>query len=741
MTDKEAQLKAKLLKMKLAESDYQTRNRLDKAKSPMSKEVPFGKDKRKKSEIRDDVLDKTISEAKGTKIRPKTPTDADRARIITAKAKVNKLKTAIVKSPDKYKVPREMKHTRVDSDGPLVNKVPFGEEDRETKQQGMDRIMRDSSYDVKNKKVRPPTPTQADRKRIITAQEHHHKISFRGHKIGGFKGASLNGQSGKYAKYWLLNAKETNGNGWGIAAHTAKENMKKFIGRPLVVTAQSWHGASEYGDEYEHPYLPTNDINAILNHQEKFRVGSIVDVFEDKHGDWYASIEMLPKFASSRLPPFCSPAIYQLDASEAEGQISKWEALHLAALTENPAYGARIALLKGTCVGTDNECKVQFKSAKQESGIECPVKEKQKKVKSKLSKLKKKQKVSKLKSRLAFEDSSGSNEGDIVPKEPYKLHSRSKEIEEHGLKTIGESDNFNGGHFLTTDGRLIGNGKLEHRDMSDSILKTFDDKDYDDMAINPEDYISFRNDMRELLRNTGMARVSTGLPDDGSISGYQQGIYIDTSHPLSKKQRSRITQYLEDNNVSPDNVFIDDYTNTQSIRKQLRLGKLKLKLANLGEQNMTYQESKKIKIHKKKHPEVRKAQSSVEDILRSKGRSVDGSHAQSTFLSSEGDFIGGGDKTEAHRSQVGLTDDNQLTNFQKETGLIRVQNFPINRAGDKKTSLGINSKVNKNQLKSIKDLETGGQTIGFSVGDLGKETTGKGYRDLTKALRERKFLG
>ena len=562
--DKEAQLKAKLLKMKLAETtDYQKRDLEDKAKDPMANQVPFGKDKRNKNEIRDDVLDKTKASTSDKKIRPKTPTNADRRRIITAKAKINKLKTAIVKSPDKYKVPREMKHTRADSDGPLVNKVPFGEEDRETKQQGMDRIMRDSSYDVKNKKVRPAKPTQADRKRIITAKEHHHKISFRGHKIGGFKGASLSGQSGKYAKYWLLNAKETNGNGWGIAAHTAKENMKKFIGRPLVVTAQSWHGASEYGDEYEHPYLPTNDINAILNHQEKFRVGSIVDVFEDSHGDWFASIEMLPKFASSRLPPFCSPAIYQLDASEAEGQISKWEALHLAALTENPAYGARIALLKGTCVGTDNECKVQFKGAKQESGIECPVKEKQKKVKSKLSKLKKKQKISKVKARLA----------------------------------------------------------------------------------------------------------------------------------------------------------------------------------SLGEQNMTYQDSKKVKIHKKKHPEVRKAKSSVEDILRGKGRSVDGSHAQSTFLSSEGDFIGGGDKTEAHRSQVGLTDDNQLTDFQKETGLIRVQNFPINRAGDKKTSLGINSKVNKNQLKSIKDLETGGQTIGFSVGDLGKETTGEGYRDLTKTLRERKFLG
>ena len=577
------------------------------------------------------------------------------------KAKLLKMKLAIVKSPDKYKIPREMKHTRVDSDGPLVNKVPFGEEDRETKQQGMDRIMRDSSYDVKNKKVRPAKPTQADRKRIITAKDHHHKISFRGHKIGGFKGASLSGQSGKYAKYWLLNAKETNGNGWGIAAHTAKENMKKFIGRPLVVTASSWHGASEYGDEYEHPYLPTNDINAILNHQEKFRVGSIVDVFEDSHGDWFASIEMLPKFASSRLPPFCSPAIYQLDASEAEGQISKWEALHLAALTENPAYGARIALLKGTCVGTDNECKVQFKSAKQESGIECPVKEKQKKVKSKLSKLKKKQKVSKLKTRLA------------------------------------------------------GNGILDG-----------DDKGADDIIGGGRKII----DKLKGYRNT------------------EDPIYSDqTNTPLVKEVpfgKKRTKKQINTDSVDRSKFEKSDGTKLPDNKKRFKniiIAKLKARLAGLGEQNMTYQDSKKVKIHKKKHPEVRKAKSSVEDILRGKGRSVDGSHAQSTFLSSEGDFIGGGDKTEAHRSQVGLTDDNQLTDFQKETGLIRVQNFPINRAGDKKTSLGINSKVNKNQLKSIKDLETGGQTIGFSVGDLGKETTGEGYRDLTKTLRERKFLG
>jgi hypothetical protein len=164
---------------------------------------------------------------------------------------------------------------------------------------------------------------------------------------------------------------------------------------------------------------------------------------------------------------------------------------------------------------------------------------------------------------------------------------------------------------------------------------------------------------------------------------------------------------------------------------------------------MTYQDSKKIKIHKKKHPEVRKAKSSVEDILRGQGRSVDGSHSQSTFLSSTGDFIGAG---ESHINQIGELDlsigekvktidsDKLVHDFTLQNKLIRVQNFPVNRAGDKKTSVGINSKVTNNQLKSIKDLEAGGQSVGFAVGPFGKETTGDGYNNLTKALRGHKLL-
>ena len=155
-----------------------------------------------------------------------------------------------------------------------------------------------------------------------------------------------------------------------------------------MVTAKSWIPDSEYGDAYEHPYLPTNDISKVFDHQEKFRVGSIVDIIE-KDGDYFANIELNQKFAHMVMPPFCSPAIFQNNPSEPEGQISDWEALHLAALHEDPAYGSRIALLSGTCVGTKDQCTVQFKSAKQEAKMVCT-----KGLKGRIARIKKNEKTS-----------------------------------------------------------------------------------------------------------------------------------------------------------------------------------------------------------------------------------------------------------------------------------------------------------------------------------------------------------
>jgi hypothetical protein len=130
---------------------------------------------------------------------------------------------------------------------------------------------------------------------------------------------------------------------------------------PFVITAKEWIPNSEYEDEFDHPTIPTNDLRTIFAHQEKFRVGTIVKVAKSEDGRWYAMIKRNPKFAHLNLPPFCSPAIYQMDPHEPEGEITKWFGLHLAGLNRDPAYGPRVALFKGTCTGTMGSCSKQFK--------------------------------------------------------------------------------------------------------------------------------------------------------------------------------------------------------------------------------------------------------------------------------------------------------------------------------------------------------------------------------------------
>jgi len=197
--------------------------------------------------------------------------------------------------------------------------------------------------------------------------EHHHSFEFK--PVGQFRGASLLQEQSadkKFVKYFLLTAKDINGNGWGVSQDSIASNIKDFIGQPLVATSRQFIADSEYGDTYTHPYIPTNHIPTIFAHQNKFAIGIIRDVVEE-HGNWNAIAEIFPKYAHMKPPPFCSPGIFQLDPREPEGNISKWKALHLAVLDAEPAYGAQMAIMKGSCVGTLNECKVQFKGAKFES--------------------------------------------------------------------------------------------------------------------------------------------------------------------------------------------------------------------------------------------------------------------------------------------------------------------------------------------------------------------------------------
>ncbi len=181
-------------------------------------------------------------------------------------------------------------------------------------------------------------------------------------------------KQGKFASYFLLKGDEINGREWGVTSESIPSNIQTFIGKPLVATGQKFVKDSPYGEQFIHPSIshfmthepelvaglnPMN-MNDILDFQDRFKIGSIEDVFFNSEKQlWNAVVRLADGVEASDLPPFCSPALYQLDMTESEGNITKWTGLHLAALDQRPAYG-NIALLNGTCSGTTGQCTKQF---------------------------------------------------------------------------------------------------------------------------------------------------------------------------------------------------------------------------------------------------------------------------------------------------------------------------------------------------------------------------------------------
>ena len=78
-----------------------------------------------------------------------------------------------------------------------------------------------------------------------------------------------------------------------------------------------------------------DDIKAF---QDRFRIGTIEDVFFNQEKQlWNAVVRLASGVEASYLPPFCSPALYQLNMLEPEGHITQWTGRHLAALDQTPA--------------------------------------------------------------------------------------------------------------------------------------------------------------------------------------------------------------------------------------------------------------------------------------------------------------------------------------------------------------------------------------------------------------------
>jgi len=498
--------------------------------------------------------------------------------------------------------------------------------------------------------------------------EHHHSFEFK--PVGQFRGASLLQEQSadkKFVKYFLLTAKDVNGNGWGVSQNSIQSNIKDFIGQPLVATSRQFIADSEYGDTYTHPYIPTNHLPTIFAHQNKFAIGIIRDVVEE-HGNWNAIAEIFPKYAHIKPPLFCSPGIFQLDPREPEGNISKWKALHLAVLDAEPAYGAQMAIMKGSCIGSLNECKVQFKGAKLEE-YDCPYCDKTfetsslkinhvakehnndtSKTASVVCPIKLGQKLRKIALQVKFQRVAikGTPEeieeikkgvGDYMKlKKPTRL--------EQGLFDKFTSNSTPAAHQLTnlmkTRDDKVGNpedyentrrragnkgiGRVEQEDTDINMSKKMN-PEHPQHAFHVIQGIEKGENRRSRLHAklqkiaslddlTPKERLDLSTGEYGKYKRHDPELPLKNEVPFGKENRS-VKQRKEDtkNKIMEGFESITNDTKirppkpTQKDRARIITAKFELisglrhRMADLGEENMTYQDSKKVKIIKKKNQE------------------------------------------------------------------------------------------------------------------------------------------
>jgi hypothetical protein len=158
-----------------------------------------------------------------------------------------------------------------------------------------------------------------------------------------------------FGKFFLINGDE-NLKGWRVTKESLPKFLKTFIGKPFVSEPELKHfGADD---------MPVHEV---MDVQEQFRVGDIVDVTYDPET---THAEAIVKFHNSPdgekiwneiqagKAIYVSPAVagFSIDNPK-NGQpiFVEWYGLHLARV-DNPAYGVFHASLKKTCTGKDKDC-------------------------------------------------------------------------------------------------------------------------------------------------------------------------------------------------------------------------------------------------------------------------------------------------------------------------------------------------------------------------------------------------
>lgn len=170
-----------------------------------------------------------------------------------------------------------------------------------------------------------------------------------------------------YVKAFLLNDK-INKNFWNIPNESIEKYATGFIGKPLIS-----HPSGDHPDYIKEGAVDDTDINEVLQIQQKFKIGEIIDVKRESirgaaaagEDAWFAYIRMTNPEATQAIKSgsmsfYVSPQVY--DTADVVTDTTKdFVPLHLAVVNE-PAYG-NTAKIKAFCNGSGAKCTKALRSA------------------------------------------------------------------------------------------------------------------------------------------------------------------------------------------------------------------------------------------------------------------------------------------------------------------------------------------------------------------------------------------
>ena len=158
-----------------------------------------------------------------------------------------------------------------------------------------------------------------------------------------------------WLRAFLLDS-SVNQNAWGVSPETLDQNIKTYIGKPLVVQ-----------EDFNHPDSGDPNYDHHLQYQEKFRIGNITAIAE-KDGIYSAIIDVTDPnakeaFRQGNLPLYVSPQLFHDGVGkEPDDNAVTWRGTHLAVVKE-PAFGVKKARITGQCNGHADTCLAQLKRA------------------------------------------------------------------------------------------------------------------------------------------------------------------------------------------------------------------------------------------------------------------------------------------------------------------------------------------------------------------------------------------